>query len=220
MKLFNFKKEIFPIFFLLILVVVGIIFYGQLPAQIPTHWGINGEINGWSSRNMVVFYMPIIYLIGYLFLSFIVLLDPLRKNVEKSYSIYWQMKFAIVLFLSALHVLMLNAAMSTAKLPVDKIVIIGTGALFFFLGALMPKIKRNFFIGIKSPWTLSSDEVWKKTHEMGMWVFEVIGVATALSAIFKSEMSFIMMMVFIIGGVIFLGVYSYLVFRKTKKIDL
>jgi uncharacterized membrane protein len=200
--------------------VVGIIFYGQLPAQIPTHWGINGEINGWSSRNMVVFYMPIIYLIGYLFLSFIVLLDPLRKNVEKSYSIYWQMKFAIVLFLSALHVLMLNAAMSTAKLPVDKIVIIGTGALFFFLGALMPKIKRNFFIGIKSPWTLSSDEVWKKTHEMGMWVFEVIGVATALSAIFKSEMSFIMMMVFIIGGVIFLGVYSYLVFRKTKKIDL
>jgi uncharacterized membrane protein len=130
------------------------------------------------------------------------------------------MKFAIVIFLSALHVLMLNAAMSTTKLPVDKIVIVGTGALFFFLGALMPKIKRNFFIGIKSPWTLSSDDVWKKTHEMGMWVFEVIGVATALSAIFRSEMSFVMVMIFIFGGVIFLGIYSYLVFRKTKKVDL
>jgi len=220
MKLFNLKKEIFPIFFILVLIVIGIIFYGQLPAQIPTHWGINGEINGWSSKNTVAFYMPIIYLVLYLFLSFIVFLDPLKKNIEKSYSIYWQMKFAIILFLSALHVLMLNAAMSSVKLPVDKIVIVGTGALFFFLGVLMPKIKRNFFIGIKSPWTLSSDKVWKKTHEMGMWVFEVIGVATALSVVFRGEVSFIMMMVFIIGAVIFLGVYSYLVFRRTKKVDL
>jgi uncharacterized membrane protein len=220
MKLFNLKKEIFPIFLILILIVIGIIFYGQLPAQIPTHWNIYGEIDGWSSKNMVAFYMPIMYLLGYLFLSFIVFLDPLRKNVEKFYPIYWQMKFAIVLFLSALHILMLNAATATTKLPVDKIVIVGTGALFFFLGALMPKIKRNFFIGIRLPWTLASDKVWKKTHEMGMWVFEVIGVATALSVIFRSEMAFIMIMTFIVGGVIFLGVYSYLVFKRTKKVDL
>jgi len=214
MKLFQIKKEIFPIMILLIVLVVGWFFYPQLPEKVPSHWDLSGEINGWSSRISIALLMPLMYLGIYLILSFVVLLDPFKKNIEKFYDIYFGIKLAIVIFLSGLHSLIIASALTTSRLPIDKLVIFGTGALLVFLGSIMTRLKRNFFIGIRFPWTLASDIVWEKTHKAGKFVFISTGVAVALSGFWGGQASFILMMVLIFGGIIGLAVYSYLEYKK------
>jgi len=223
MKLFNLKKEIWAVLIILVLFIVGMFFYGQLPEQVGTHWNLQGEIDGWSSRAFVAYYMPLIYLGMYLLLSFIVFIGPFKKNIEKFYNQYFYLKIAMVIFMAGIHGLTITAALSKNKLPIDKIVILGVGALFIFIGSLMPKMKRNFFIGIRLPWTLASDEVWKKTHELGGKVFMGMGVLVVLSGMIGGETSFIVIMASIFGGIIYLAIYSYLEWRKLpdgKKANL
>jgi len=223
MKLFQIKKEIIPILLLISALAVGAFFYSQLPEQVPTHWGLGGEVDGWSPKGFVAFWMPLMYLGMYLLLSFVVFIGPFKKNIEKFYTQYFYLKLAIVAFMIGLHGLTIASALSQNKLPVDKIVIFGTGALFVFIGSIMPQMKRNFFIGIRLPWTLASDEVWKKTHDLGGKIFMGMGVIIALSGIIGGSISFIVMMASIFGGIISLGIYSYLEWKKlpdSKKINL
>jgi uncharacterized membrane protein len=217
MKLFQIKKEIISILILIATLVGGTMFYSQLPEQVPTHWGLNGEIDGWSSKSFVIYWMPIFYAAMYLFLSFIVFIGPFKKNIEKFYNQYFYLKLGTVVFLAGIHSLIIASAISQNRLLIDKIVIFGVGALFIFIGSIMPKMKRNFFVGIRLPWTLASDIVWKKTHELGGKVFMVMGVVVALSGVIGGERAFIVMMGSIFGGIIFLGIYSYLEFKKLPE---
>ncbi len=219
MKLFKIKKEIWIILLILALFILGTVLYPHLPARVPSHWNIHGDIDGWSTPCFAAFFFPTVVLGIYLLLSFIVFLDPFRKNIEKFYGVLWQFKLAMILFMGGLYGVTLIAALSENKIPVDKIVIIGVGALFVFIGNLMPKIKRNFFIGIRLPWTIYSDEVWKKTHEMGKTVFMVMGLIILLSAFISGEIAFTIMLLAIFGAIIFLAVYSYLEWRKIPKTD-
>ena len=201
------------------LFILGIVYYPQLPARVPSHWNIHGDIDGWSTPCFAAFFLPMIILGIYLFLSFIVFLDPFRKNIEKFYDVLWQFKLAMILFMGGLYGVTLIAALSKNRILVDKIVIIGVGALFVFMGNLMPKIKRNFFIGIRLPWTIYSDEVWRKTHKMGKPVFMTMGLIVLLSAFISSEIAFIIMLIAVFGGILFLSVYSYLEWKKIPKTD-
>jgi len=219
MKLFKIKKEVWIILLILALFILGIIYYPQLPIRVPSHWNIHGDIDGWSTPCFASFFFPIIILGVYLLLSFIVFLDPFRKNIEKFYNILWQFKLAFVFFMGGLYGITLIAALSKNKIPVDKIVIVGVGAFFVFIGNLMPKIKRNFFIGIRLPWTIYSDEVWRKTHKMGRPVFVAMGLVILFSTFIAREIAFIIMLFAIFGGIIFLSIYSYLEWKKIPKTD-
>ena len=219
MKLFKIKKEIWIVLLILALFILGTALYPRLPARVPSHWNIHGEIDGWSTPCFATFFFPTIILGVYLLLSFIVFIDPFRKNIEKFYGVLWQFKLAFVFFMGGLYGVTLISALSKNKIPVDKIVIIGVGAFFIFIGSLMPKIKRNFFIGIRLPWTIYSDEVWKKTHEMSKPVFMAMGLIILLTAFISREIAFIIMLIVIFGGIIFLGVYSYLEWKKISKTD-
>ncbi len=219
MKLFKIKKEVWIVLLILALFILGIVYYSQLPARVPSHWNIHGDIDGWSTPCFAAFFFPTVILGIYLLLSFIVFIDPFRKNIEKFYDVLWQFKLAFILFMGGLYGITLIAALSKNKIPVDKIVIIGIGALFIFIGSLMPKIKRNFFIGIRMPWTLYSDEVWGKTHKIGKPVFMIMGLIILLTAFIPGEIAFIIMLIAVFGGIIFLGIYSYLEWKKISKID-
>jgi uncharacterized membrane protein len=219
MKLFKIKKEIWIVLSILALFILGIVFYSQLPARVPSHWNVYGEVDGWTNPCFAAFFFPAIILGAYLVLSFIVFLDPFKKNIEKFYDILWQFKLALVLFMGGLYGITIAAALSENKIPVDKIVILGVGALLIFLGSLMPKIKRNFFIGIRLPWTIYSDQVWKKTHKAGKPVFMAMGLTILLTVFIPGEIAFIIILIAIFGGIIFLSVYSYLEWKKISKID-
>jgi len=217
MKLYD-KKEILPIALILIIAVVGAYFYPQLPELVPSHWGINGEVNGWTSRTGAVFFFPILTLGVYLLMSFLPMMDPHKSNIESFANWYFWFKVALVFFLGSLYLMTLYAAMGW-EVNVGRFVTLGIALLFAFIGAALPKMKKNYMIGIRLPWTLYSEAVWDKTHKFGGQLFLALAVIIALASFLPSAWTFGILMAGIFLLLMILVAYSYWQWRliETKK---
>lgn len=161
MRDFN-KKEILPIALILIAFFAGIYLYSQLPERIPSHWNIRGEIDSWAGKNFGIFFIPVITLAIYLLTVFIPLIDPLRKNYSKFSSAYFWFRTVLVAFFVLLHFYILSAALGV-KINTNYFMLSSFSCFFILLGLFLPKIKNNYFVGIRTPWTLHSEKVWEKT---------------------------------------------------------
>ena len=145
------------------MVVTAIGFYNTscLPDKLPTHWNAQGEIDGYSSKNFVLFFYPAITLFLYLLLIFLPAIDPLRKNYEKFKTPYYFIRLILVIFFAALFFVSIAAGYGL-KWDIKYLIIPLISLMFITFGIFMPKIKQNWFVGIKTPWTLGSKEVWEK----------------------------------------------------------
>ncbi len=197
--------------------LAGAVLWNQLPDQMASHWNVNDEVDGTMSKFWGVFLMPLITL-GMLAL-FIVLpgVDPLKANIAQFRESFNLFIMLIVAFMLYVHGLTLawslgfsNFKMSTAMLPF-------MGVLFIAIGFMLRKAKRNFFIGIRTPWTLSSDSVWDKTHQIGSILFMASGVLAILGGFFGGMTAFWLMFAPLIGSSLFLVVYSYVLYRGETK---
>ncbi|MDD2753397.1 MAG: SdpI family protein [Candidatus Portnoybacteria bacterium] len=214
MKLYD-KKEILPIVLILIVAAIGFYLYPQLPDLVPSHWGINGEINGWMSSAFAVYFFPGLILFLYLLLSFVPLMDPLKANIEMfSHSYFW-FKVVLVLFLSLLYLITLYTGLGY-DVNVQLFVMIGIAVLFAMIGYIMPQIKKNYTIGIRLPWTLHSEAVWTKTHKFGGRLFIVFAVVAAVASFLPSAWAFGILIAGIFLLLAVLVAYSYMEYRKIK----
>jgi uncharacterized membrane protein len=197
--------------------LAGAFLWNQLPAQMASHWDANDQVNGYISKFWGVFLMPLISL-GMLVLFLVVPnIDPLKANIEQFRETFNLFIVLIVAFMLYIHGLTLawslghqNFKMSAAMLPF-------MGVLFIGVGYMLRKAKRNFFIGIRTPWTLSSDRVWNKTHQLGSILFMAAGVFAIIGGFFGGMMAFWLMFVPLIGSSLFLVVYSYVLYRNETK---
>jgi uncharacterized membrane protein len=198
-------------------VLAGVVLWNQLPDQMASHWDTNDQVNGYLPKFWGVFLMPLITL-G-MFALFLVLpgIDPLKANIAQFRETFNVFIVVIVAFMLYVHGLTLawslghqNFKMSAAMLPF-------MGVLFIAVGFMLRKAKRNFFIGIRTPWTLSSDNVWDKTHQLGAALFMVSGACAIIGGIFGGMTAFWLMFVPLIGSTLFLVVYSYVLFRNETK---
>jgi uncharacterized membrane protein len=205
------KTEIVPIIFLLISIVLSFYFYAHLPQRVVTHWNAAGEPDGYSSRAFAAFFFPFFNLAIYLLMLFIPYLDPKKSNYEKFINIYHIVKGALVVFLSVIYfIISLNGL--GYKIPVNLAIPVGIGILFIIIGYYLKGVKPNWFFGIRTPWTLSSDRVWEKTHNFGSKIFMISGLLMLLVVIFPNWFLWLMglFVVLILSTVI----YSYLIYRK------
>ena len=216
MKLWK-KVDWLMIFFILAIFAVGIYMMPNTPDRVPTHWNIRGEVDGWGSKYINIFLMPSIALAAYLLMSFLPAIDPLRKNYEKFAKPYLYFKIFLTFFFIYLEIFLLYSSVRFSPPQGSLMFAIPFSLLLCFIGWLLPQIKRNFFIGIKTPWSLVSDENWKKTHDFGGKVFILAGVASLVAAFFGSMASFIVLIASVFIVVIATTVYSYLMYRKEKK---
>ena len=197
--------------------LAGAILWNQLPDQMASHWGPNDQVNGYMPKFWGVFLMPLITL-GMLALFLVVPnIDPLKANIAQFRETFNLFIVLIVVFMLYIHGLTLtwslghqNFKMSSAMLPF-------MGVLFIGVGYMLRKAKRNFFIGIRTPWTLSSDSVWDKTHQLGSILFMVSGAFAIIGGIFGGMTAFWLMFVPLIGSSLFLVVYSYVLYRGETK---
>lgn len=159
-------------------------FYTVLPADalIPIHWDINGEIDGWTSLGTSVLF-GLGMCIGLFLLMFLMpLYSPWYKKYEVRFEkILPSLAFVLVLFFTLISVYGYLIAMFDNAIPINLIMLL-IGALMVFLGDLLPKAPRNFFIGIKTPWTLSDDDIWQKTHRVGGYLFVIAGFILMLKS--------------------------------------
>lgn len=193
-------------------VLVSAVMYPQLPERFPTHWNGSGQVNGWSSRFWGAWMMPLLLAGTWVIMRAIPHIDPRKENYAKFKGAYETMIIAIMLVLLGIHITVLMAA-TGRDVSLARVVPTGIGALFFVLGTMLPKIQPNWFMGIRTPWTLSSDLAWKRTHHVGGYVFMAIGALTIATSLIASAIAFKALFGLAMLAVAFLFLYSYLVWK-------
>lgn len=195
-------------------IVLGLALYGQLPERVPIHFDMNGVPNGWSSRPVAVFGLPV--LMAALNLVCHWGMDHARKKDGRKVApdILINLVGWIVGILSVILVPMSLFLALGMEIPVHHILNVLLGVTFVIIGNYLPKCKMNPYIGIKLPWTYSSDENWRRTHRLGGFVWVVTGLLLLVNLAFNSE---VLLMILVFSAILIPGVYSYLLYRKERK---
>jgi uncharacterized membrane protein len=212
----NMRKSKIAIWGIILLsLIISIYFYPQMPEKMASHWNAQGQVDGYMSKFWGLFLMPFI-LVG-LALLFIAIpkIDPLKVNIEKFRKYYDGFIILFFVFILSIHlqVILWNIGV---KISPNVILPIGVGLLFFYSGILCENAKRNWSIGIRTPWTLSNDIVWDKTHKIGGKLFKIAGVV-ALFGIFFQKYTLFFILVPVILVAAYTIIYSYIEYQKEMK---
>ncbi len=209
------KREILPLLLLTLFIVFSIHFYKILPDIIPSHFDTKGNPDGYMPKIkfMLIFFAILSGL--YLLLTFIPFVDPFWKKIQSKYSIFLLLRDFSLLFFLYIYLIALIAGkeghLKTLHLG------IGIGFLFILLGNYLPKLPRNFFFGIRSPWTLASETVWRKTHILGGWLFVLAGilliVLSLLKVNFEISLPITLLPVLIVSGFL----YPFILYKRLQK---
>jgi uncharacterized membrane protein len=193
---------------------MGILALPFLPAQVPSHWNIAGEVDGYSSPLTAALLTPALILALAVILPRLPKIDPRRENYAQFQGTYALTINAIALFLTALHLLTLAFALG-AGFDLARLVFLGLGLLIAVIGNELGRVQPNYFMGIRTPWTLADDEVWRRTHRLGGRLLAVAGALTALAALLLPlPVAAPLGLAFILGAAAFAVWYSYRVWRE------
>ncbi|MFN8384566.1 MAG: SdpI family protein [Anaerolineales bacterium] len=203
---------------ILIAVVAGLMLWNQLPAQMASHWDANDQVNGYLPRFWGVFLMPLITLGMFLLFLVVPSIDPLKANIAQFRDIFNMFIVLIVAFMLYIHGLTLVWSLGYQSFKMSAAMLPFMGILFIAVGYLMRQAKRNFFIGIRTPWTLSSDSVWDKTHQLGSVLFMASGVLAIIGGFFGGSAAIGLILIPLIGSTIVLTIYSYILYRNETKV--
>jgi uncharacterized membrane protein len=198
--------------------LAGLLLWSRLPEQMASHWNINDQVDGYMSRFWGVFMMPLITLGMFVLFLVIPSIDPLKANIAQFRGAFNLFVVLIAAFMIYIYGLTLawnlgyntSFKMSTSLLPV-------LGLLFIFIGFMLRQAKRNFFIGIRTPWTLSSDSVWDKTHKLGAILFMLSGALAFIGSFIGGMIAFWLFFAPLMGSTIFLVIYSYILYKQEAK---
>ncbi len=198
---------------ILLPLILGSIFWSQLPDTIATHFNISGQANGFSSKYYAVFALPSLLLLVHFFCLFMVFQSPKGKNIGSKviHLVYWLVPLISI-------IMMLGVSLPILKISFKPTLFIGlsTGILFLVIGNYLPKIKQNYVVGIRLPWTLADEDNWNKTHRLAGKIW-VLG---SLAILLDSFMQFAFAYVFgacLVIMIIIPCVYSFWLSQKEGK---
>jgi len=195
--------------------LISFYLYPAAPDKMASHWNIAGEVDGYMSKFWGLFLMPIISLVMFLLFTLIPKIDPMKENVQKFKKYFDRFILLTILFLFYIRALAVSWSYG-ARFDMGRLMAPAIGILFFYAGVLIEKSKRNWFVGIRTPWTLSSDKVWDKTHKLGGKLFKIAGVIAMLGFIFPGLAFYLMIFPAILFS-IWTIVYSYFEYKKETK---
>jgi uncharacterized membrane protein len=210
------RNTLILILVLVVLMVgIGLYSYPRMPEVVSVHWNAQGIANGYGSRFEAVLTLPLITIVVAALLLFIPEIDPLKANIEKFRKDFNGFMLAFALFFFYLYALttLLNLGF---QFSLNQFLVPGFGIFIYACGVLLGKAKRNFFIGIRTPWTLSSDTVWAKTHLLGGLLFKISG-AIAILGILSPNLALLFLLVPLLVSSAITVVYSYFLFRSEAQ---
>ncbi|MCP8970840.1 SdpI family protein [Ectobacillus ponti] len=210
------KSRIYMSVLALITIGIGVWGHFHLPDTLPIHWNWQGEVDGYGSKYSVIFGFPIIAVVLYVMRVATPKLDPRKENYEKfkgSYAVIMNTLFTF--FVIMYGIVILNGA--GYEIDVNTIMPVLVGLLFIILGNYMQRLKSNYFIGVRTPWALHNDEVWRYTNRVGARTFVIAGVVLIAAAFVPASWKVSLF----IGAVVLAAVVpvaaSYLYFRKLSR---
>ena len=207
----NLKLLIITSIVALLPMLAGVILWSSLPAELPIHWNVNGEVDGTCSKAFAVFAVPIIMVALQWLTVVVVSSDPKRQNQSEKMK---AVAFWCVPVLTNVIAAIMYATAFGKDVAVLMIVSVSLGLLTVIIGNYFPKCKQNYTVGIKLPWTLSSEENWNKTHRLAGWLWVACGIIISVFGCLGLvwiviPVSFVMVLVPVI--------YSYVIYRKENK---
>ncbi|MFH1209331.1 MAG: DUF1648 domain-containing protein [archaeon] len=209
------KTILISLVIILISFIISIYLYPRMPEQMASHWNINGNVDGYSSRFIALFIIPMISLVLLLIFAIIPKVDPLKKNIKEFIHYYEFFILILIIFLFYLYILTIFWNFGL-RFNFISVLAPAFAILFYYIAILLEKSKRNWFIGIRTPWTLSNDKVWDKTHKLASILYK-ISAFICLIAIFFQKYALLFIIAPIIIFSIYLVIYSYTEYKKLKK---
>lgn len=197
--------------------LAGLLLWGQLPDQMASHWNVHDQVDGYMPKIWGVFMLPLITLAMLVLFLVIPAVDPLKANIAKFRESFNLFIVLMVAFMVYIHGLTLAWSLGYTSFKMSGAMLPAIGLLFVFIGFMMRQAKRNFFIGIRTPWTLSSDTVWNETHRVGAVMFMISGALAFVGGFFGGTTAFWLMFIPIIASTIFLLIYSYVLYQRETK---
>ena len=190
----------------------GALLYARLPEQVASHWNAQGQADGYSSRLSGVLMMPLMMLGLGLLLMAVPSIDPLRANIALFRADYNTFVVFFAAFFTYLHGITLAYNLGV-PVNMNAVMAPAMGGLMYFSGMLIGKAKRNYFIGIRTPWTLANEVVWDDTHRRGAVLFKLAGVVSLLG-MFWPAWGMFFLLIPVLAATVYVLVYSYVRFRQ------
>lgn len=208
------KRLIFTSLLILCPILVGLLLWNRLPAEIATHFGFGGVANGWSSKGFAVFGIPLFVLACHLLCAFVTRADPKNENRNgKVQGLVLWICPAVSWFAAGL---MYSSALG-GQFDMDKTGVLFLGVLFLVWGNYLPKCQQNSTVGIKLPWTLWDEEIWNATHRLGGKIWVAGGAFLLVSALFPAALiPWVLVVAILVIALVPCG-YSYWLWRKKVK---
>lgn len=202
-----------PLVIIAVAFVASAAVYSDLPARVPSHWNVAGEIDGWMNKEWGAFVMPLT-LVGLLAMLYVLpRIDPRGANYSKFRGTFEIVMITTMVFLLGVHLIMLAIALGK-DVSMTRVIPLGIGLLLMVLGNLMPRTRSNWFVGLRTPWTLSSDRVWERTHRLGGRLLVAAGALVVLTGIFAPLQSETVLIASAVCVSVVVFAYSYIIWRN------
>jgi len=205
-------KIYFPLFIVVISFITGLYFSPRLPYLMASHWGINGQVNGYVSKNFGIYFMPVLSLFLYFLFRFLPSVDPYKKNFKEFQNYY--NNFICVIFSFLFYIYLLTIFWNLEyRFNMVQLLSPALAVIFYYAGILTQNAHRNWFVGIRTPWTLSSVTVWQKTHKLGGKLFKLTALLSLFGLIIP-QLALYLLLVPVLLATTIVFVYSYLEYQK------
>lgn len=188
--------------------------YPSLPDVVPTHWNIRGEADGFGPKGVAAWLLPAVALGLLGFMALVPWMSPKDFQVDSHGPAYGFIIVAMTALFVFIHLLSLTGAMN-ASFPVGRILMVGVFLFLAAIGSVLGQVRRNFFIGVRVPWTLASERVWDDTHRLAAKTFVIGGVVGASLALVDQTVAAIAMLVPIVLVPI---VYSFVRYKQLERL--
>jgi uncharacterized membrane protein len=192
--------------------VTALVVWPSAPDQIPVHWNAAGEVDRYGGKIEGLLVLPFLSLAIYLLMRYLPRIDPGRANYARFTGAYTAIRVGVLLLMAGIYALVI-AWVAKVSIDISRVMPMAVGALFVLFGSVLGQVKPNWFVGIRTPWTLSSAESWSRTHRLGGWVFIGLGVLFAVTGAFKLRSFAFLVLWTALAAVAVLVVYSYIVWR-------
>jgi uncharacterized membrane protein len=193
-----------------------ILAWPHLPERVPLHWNAHGEVDGWGPRGMMMVLGPGAMLAELALFSLLPVLSPKRFEVEAFLRTYLRVMLAAILLAGYITAILLFAAL-TGHVDVSSALLGGVSVLLVFVGNLMGKVRRNFFIGIRTPWTLASERVWHDTHRLAGKSLVAAGLASFAAALWGGLAGISAWIALVLAGALVPVAYSFVRYRALER---
>ncbi len=205
------RKLIITSIITLLPMLVGLILWNKLPDTIATHWGADNQANGWSSKEMVVFGIPVLLTFFHFIAVGVTMADPKRKNISKKMMniVFWIVPVVSWVVFASVYATALGISVNIGL--IGNILV---GILFIVIGYFMPKSGQSYTVGIKLPWTLNDEENWNRTNRVSGYLFMICGIVFIVNAFF---LSIVPMIISVLMLLIIPMIYSYIIYQKSKS---